>query len=486
LEDIVKKLLLTFLSAVLAFAPTVARAQTEEEIRKTAIEDLKPWIEQEVQRRVKEAMEAAKTNAPPASVQVPVAAPPSAQAGPVESPESAKLSDQLAKELGAVSPLSQSPNRPITLVSGQGAYANLSLDVLGLMGTSSRANIGLVDPYGSGQRGFELQEAEIFIDGAVDPYFYGAGNFSFTTDNRNSTSVYVEEAFLRTLSLPWNLQVQAGQFHTAFGRLNQQHTHMWDYVDPPLVNARLFGGDLINPGVQISWLAPTPFYTAVYFTVQDSQGERQDSQAVSFLGNTPLFGRTPVDRSIHSVGDLLFVPRITSSFDLTDNQTVTVGASAAFGPNDSGSDTRTEIYGLDAYWKWKPANAHGGWPFLKWQSEAMTRRYEAGADPTAVPLPLPDETLWDWGGYTQLVWGFTSGWTAALRGDYVDGTKGAFYPDPDRDERWRISPALTWYLSEFSKIRLQYNFDEISHFGPAHSVWVQFEYVLGAHGAHPY
>ena len=56
--------------------------------------------------------------------------------------------------------------------------------------------------------------------------------------------------------------------------------------------------------------------------------------------------------------------------------------------------------------------------------------------------------------------------------------------DPQREERWRISPNLTWYPSEFSKVRLQYNYDDRSQEGVDHSVWLQFEFLLGAHAAH--
>ncbi len=50
---------------------------------------------------------------------------------------------------------------------------------------------------------------------------------------------------------------------------------------------------------------------------------------------------------------------------------------------------------------------------------------------------------------------------------------------------------LTWYPTEFSKIRLQYNHDflQADDFFPqseADSVFLQFEFILGAHGAHKF
>ena len=58
--------------------------------------------------------------------------------------------------------------------------------------------------------------------------------------------------------------------------------------------------------------------------------------------------------------------------------------------------------------------------------------------------------------------------------------------DVSRAMRWRISPNLTWYPSEFSKIRLQYNYDDRDLVGVDHSVWLQFEFLLGAHAAHKF
>jgi hypothetical protein len=171
---------------------------------------------------------------------------------------------------------------------------------------------------------------------------------------------------------------------------------------------------------------------------------------------------------------------------LNDEQTLVVGLSGAFGPNDTGTGKRTEIYGADIYWKWKAPDAKAGFPFVSWQTEGMYRRFGAGADPFA-PTPLPSENLRDWGAYSQVLWGFKPRWVAGLRGDYASGNSAAFdSDDPFRDERYRVSPDITFFPSEFSKFRLQYNYDHGKYFGTEHSVWLQMEFLLGAHGAHKY
>jgi hypothetical protein len=264
-------------------------------------------------------------------------------------------------------------------------------------------------------------------------------------------------------------------------------------VDAPIILTRAFGPEgLRSIGSQVSWLLPTSFYSEVFLGVMDGQGDTSfsfrntGSPDMTALQTLRFHGRATTDRVLEGPQDLVFVPRLASSFELTDNQTLVVGVSGAFGPNDTGTHSRTEIYGLDAYWKWKPANASEGFPFVSWQTEGLFMRYGAAADATAVPV-LPSENLKDWGGYSQVLWGFKPRWVAGLRGEYADGNKGAFdASDVFRGERTRVSPALTYYPSEFAKIRLQYNYDHGALFGDDHSIWLQVEFLLGAHGAHKF
>lgn len=461
-----KRLLWWCLAVALALGSTVARAQTEEEIRKKVIEDLKPWIEEEVRRRVSEAMEAAKTPAPPVVARAPVA-PEQAPSPPITTTQP------------------WTPSQPITLIRSGANYLNISFDTLVDAGWSTDPNVsgdlelGDHDP---SQRGFTLPNTEIVFDGAVDPYFKGVGNIVLKLDEDGDTSIELEEAYLLTTSLPWNLQAKMGQFFTEFGRQNPQHPHAWAFVDQPLVLNRMFGPDgLRNPGARFSWLAPTSFYTEVMLTVQNGNGDT----AFSFRDPDNTYGRTPDERGLRGPQDFLYVPRVTSSFDLSDTQTLLLGASAAFGPNDSGATTDTQIYGSDLYWKWRPVNAQQGFPFVAWQTEAMWRRYEAGADPT---VPLPSDTLRDRGFYSQVLYGFHLGWVAGLRGEYVNNDQAPSDPDTPgaRGDRTRISPNMTWYPTEFSKLRLQYNYDHSNVIGDQHSVWMQTEFLLGAHAAHKF
>ena len=60
--------------------------------------------------------------------------------------------------------------------------------------------------------------------------------------------------------------------------------------------------------------------------------------------------------------------------------------------------------------------------------------------------------------------------------------------DPLRDDRRRYSAALTFYPSEFSKIRLQYDRDVAEHLldDSESSLFLQYEFIFGAHGGHKF
>ena len=415
---------------------------------------------------------------------------------------------------------------------------SLDLGVIGTFaaGTSSARDIeggtqlGGHDP---NQRGFTLQSVDATFSGAVRPYFQASTHIALAIDSDGETFVEFEEAFAETISLPANLQLRGGQYLTEFGRHNPVHLHGWAFVDMPLVNGRFLGPDgLRNPGARLSWTPPTPFHSDLFLSVQDSHGDG----AASFRSdgghhgdgddeNLPLaFRHSDNDRGIDNLGDLLFVPRYAISMDLGESHTVTLGASAAFGPNSSGQEgggnTDTQIYGVDFTWRWTAHthdhdHDHGSeydhgqaYPFVAWETEAMLRKYEAGAfDWAGEAVPLIDtdtgqpavfgrETLTDYGFYTQLLYGFRKGWVAGLRFDYLWGDDADYQrrnltfngepvdTDPSRADRWRLSPNLTWLPSEFMKVRLQYNYDDRNDIGRDHSIWLQFEFVLGSHGAH--
>src|SRR6266487_2834498 len=428
------------------------------------------------------------TTAPAASSVPGIGASPAPAAGGFPTTDTSVVTSapETISSTGAGASLTQ----PITIGGGRN-YMNISLDGLFALAYSSARDlhnieVGDHDPQ---QRGFNARNIELAFDGAVDPYFEGFANIVFKLDNDNETEVEVEEAFMQTTSLPYNLQLKAGQFFAAFGRINPVHPHAWEFVDDPLVNGRILGPDgLRGVGAQMSWTLPLPWYSQLIFAAQNGRG------GTGFSFRNPgedgiFFDRVTTDREARGLQDFVWIPRWENSVDLSPTQVVLAGVSGAFGSNETGVNSRTQICGGDFFYKWKSAHAEGGFPFVKWQTEAMYRRFQAGrgADDS---FPVA-ETFHDWGLYSQVLWGFKKGWVAGIRGDYVDMQDSKFTDDLDRQSRWRISANLTWYPTEFSKIRLQYNHDflEENFFlseRQVDSVFLQWEFILGAHGAHKF
>jgi hypothetical protein len=188
---------------------------------------------------------------------------------------------------------------------------------------------------------------------------------------------------------------------------------------------------------------------------------------------------------------MLYTERLRASFDIDDESTVSPGLSALFGPNASGSDARTEIYGADVFYKWRALSNDQGWPFVSVQGEYVLRNYEAEEAADSDGNVVPGEDLRDRGYYVQALYGFERPWVAGLRFDSADGDSSNVSDNTDdslRDRRYRISPNLTYYPSHFSQLRLQYNYDDSEFLsgGSEHSVWLQFEFLFGAHGAHKF
>jgi len=380
--------------------------------------------------------------------------------------------------------------QPITIGGGKN-YMNISLDGLFALAYSSARDLDHIEvgDHDPQQRGFNARNIELAFDGAVDPYFEGFANIVFKLDNDNETEVEVEEAFMQTTSLPFNLQLKGGQFFAAFGRLNPTHPHTWDFADTPLVNGLFLGPDgLRGVGAQGSWTLPLPWYSQLIFASQNGRG----STGFSFRNpgdNGMFFDRITTDREARGLQDFVWIPRFENSFNLSDTQTVLAGVSGAFGSNETGANSRTQIYGADLLYKWKSSHAEGGFPFVKWQTEFMYRRFQAGHGAND-SFPVA-ETFHDWGLYSQVLWGFKKGWVAGIRGDYVHMQDSEFTDDLDRQSRSRISANLTWYPTEFSKLRLQYNHDFLQENfflseREVDSLFLQFEFILGSHGAHKF
>jgi hypothetical protein len=400
----------------------------------------------------------------------------------------AVVRDALARLDSVAAAAAEAASAPAAPPSRSGAYMNIGLDGLVDGGWSSAKDVAALQKgdHDPKVRGFTIPQGELALDAVVDPYFKGFSNIVYKIDRDGETSVELEELYFLTTSLSHGLQLKGGQFLTDFGRQNATHPHAWSFLDQPLVLNRMFGEDgMRGQGARLSWLLPTSFYTEAMVTVMNPTG----GTTSSFLDpeSASIHGGVITDRSIDNAKDLVYVPRITGEYDPTDNTTLLLGASAAFGPNNAGASTRTSIYGVDGYWKWKSPRAAAGFPFMSLQAEYMVRKYDTDTrfSATSPIATLPAGTLNDKGGYVEGLWGIRPRIVAGMRAEKVTADPAGVLL-VDRLDRTRLSPNFTWYPTEFSRVRLQYNYDDRQAIGHDSSLWLQFEFIMGAHAAHKF
>lgn len=315
------------------------------------------------------------------------------------------------------------------------------------------------------ETGFTLQQLEMAIGKSVDPYFRFAATIVFS-----QFGLEIEEAYATTLALPARLQIRVGQFLTRFGRINNTHPHTWTFSDQPFAIGRVFGGEGNRGlGAEISWLTPLPWYVELVGSVTDARGE---GTARSFFGAQALPIETPLDFQLTAAAKQFF--------PVSDDLSVLWGLSAATGPNSTGYRNRTDIYGTDLFVKYRPITDPSNPTIVSLQTEVFYRRRQ-----------VPSQLLQDLNGYAELFWRFEPRWGVA--GRYELGTSpapfaGAAIEDP-LDPEWgssrqRISANLTFWPTEFSRIRLQGRTALGTSAPTEHALMLAFEFSVGAHAAH--
>ena len=440
---------------------------------------------QALEQRIK-ALENVANAAPSApGAPPPVTAAPAAAPGPPAFPEAAPPAPP-------PTPAGRSGNatafNPAISMIITGNYNDLSLD------PATYRIAGFMPPpegEGPGDRSFNLGESELTVSANVDPYFFANVTAAIQGDN----SIDVEEAYFKTLALNHGFTLKGGRFFSGTGYLNEVHSHNWDFVDQPLVYQALFAGQLAQDGVQLRWLAPTDYFIELGAEAGSGRsfpGTQRNSNA---LGSTALFAHTGGDMGDSTswrVG-VSWLQAHSSERAYQDTDQSGTPVTDAF----SGT-TRTWI--VDGTLKWAP---HGDPTHhqLKLQGEYMHRTDDGqlAFDVTGHNLAGPYSSSSQSGWYLQAVYEFIQRWRAGLRYDSMNsGTPSiglvitgvlpasafpALLPGTPR----RTTVMVDWSLSEFSRLRAQYAWDEArAGHELDRQLFLQYIFAIGAHGAHKF
>jgi len=346
-------------------------------------------------------------------------------------------------------------------ITGMSRAFNPAISLNGLFyGMGASSNGPSADGF---EPGIHIQEIELAISSNVDQNL--RADATLTSDGEG---VSIESAYLTTLKMPFRLQAQIGKFQVPFGLDNTYHTHSSPFVERPLINDALFGGEAWSDiGVSVSWLAPLPWYLTVTAGGFDGAGD----------------GLFQSDRN----GDYAGFGRIENLFDLGDSATFRVGGSYAWGPTLLNSDTTAipseyvidQLWGADVQLKVRPPKylrTRG----LVLQAEYLEQRYQR--DDGSLDERRP--------GYYVLALGQVSQfWWLQARYDWMQTPSEFGYPTPtaipEEQTDQRVSCAVALVPNHFEAYKLEYS--AIDRGGVMeYRTFFQINYSIGSHPAHAY
>ncbi|RUM50360.1 MAG: hypothetical protein DSY47_01865 [Hydrogenothermus sp.] len=327
-------------------------------------------------------------------------------------------------------------------------------------------------------RGFNLNYAELSLESAVDPYINLMGIFHITEG-----AFEIEELYFTTRSLPYNIQVKGGKFLSSIGRINSQHQHYWDFVDIPLIYKVLFGDEgLSEKGVQLTWIAPAPFY--LLMGTELFQGENEYSFGYESIENNGkiIFYKAPVPnlytafvKTSYDIGNLTFLGGFSylsgkTRFNHLEDQE----EPHAFGGN-------TKIYGFDIFAKY----FIDSYKYISFQGEYFYRNLDGFIYKN---MNLSNLEKRQGGFYIQTIYRFSQRWRLGFRYDLLN--KNEVNGEKITEDLDRYSLMIDFTPSEWTRIRFQYNYDrskfiederkEINEF------ILEINFAIGAHGAHKF
>ena len=343
---------------------------------------------------------------------------------------------------------SPSPDPPPPPSPSPGKVFNPDIAVIGnFLGAIGEND---VDPAPS----LEMEEAEIALQAVVDPY--ARADFFIAVGPEGAE---IEEAFVTFPTLPGGLLAKVGKLKASFGKANTFHAHNLPWVDRPLVNVNLLGGDegLADSGISVSRLIPNPV-AFLELTGEVFRGESEVFQA-------------------EERGDVALGARLRAYRDLAESTNVDVGASFARGHTELGSAAR--LFGVDATLRWRPLRRAIYRRFLA-RAEVVWRR-DDGSSPA--DTGGDDEVGFESrarGAYAAAEYQFARRWFAGARLDWAER------PDAAEEADRSASALLTFWPSEFSQVRAQYRRTDYAGGGIGNELLFQFLFSIGAHGAHPF
>ena len=321
---------------------------------------------------------------------------------------------------------------------------------------------------------FNLRETEVDFRAAVAPFADGvlivAIEEEIESGRDGSIEVDrkfdIEEGYINFHSLPGDLAFKFGKFRNAFGRNNELHTHDLPQVTRPLAIVKFLGPEgLATTGASLSWLIPNPWDKYLELTGQFVNADGGEE--------SPLLGG-PNAENPAALAHLKFFD------DVGENGSLELGATYLFAHSDEDSNFDGHTFGLDATYLWVHPDPS---KFRSWllQGEFLWSHNDINRG------AFRSDTNDSVGFYAFGQYQINRDWYAGLRFDFTEFPNSLTRGPGDED--WAITPYVSWYITEFMRLRGQYEHRVFRIDGDSSSeeaVFLQLTFLFGAHPPHPY
>ena len=363
----------------------------------------------------------------------------------------------------------------------QGNYQNLSQDPA----QYGFNNIQIGEEVTPGRRGLGLAETEVTFFASVDHLFAGSVTVALEPDN----SVEVEEAYGVATAVPYGLVPKFGRFFSGIGYLNEQHQHVWDFQDAPLVYQAFLGKQFAQDGLQLKWVAPTDLFLELGAEIGNGDAFPGSPRNSNGAGAWSAF--------VHAGGDIGANASWRAGVSYL---TTRAGDRVGKQPDTAGNIAQTSFAGdahttiADFVWKYAPTGNAKETNFKVqgeyfWQRSSGSLTYDSDG---ALGLTNTDSYRASQSGfYLQGIWQFMPAWRVGARYDWLNpgnpeyGTNADFLATSSfRPQKW--TAMFDWTPSEFSRFRIQYAQNRERPGFTDNEFFVQYILSLGAHPAHKF
>jgi len=284
-------------------------------------------------------------------------------------------------------------------------------------------------------------------EGGHSVWGYGEDEHADAEHEEEHGGFELEEGFLTWLNLPGNTALTVGKKRQQFGILNRWHMHALPQTDYPWVIQESFGPHgLSGTGVSVEWMMPSLWADANELIVEVMDGNND----VAFAGS---------DWTKPS-----YLAYLKNYWDLSPNTYFEADVTGLFGVTDADGDLAHDFLALDLVYDWYPLGRE------------LYRGFEARGMLVRSSLDLENGSSLDtWGSYLYGQYKFTRGWIAGIRWDWVEDQRQAGH------DFWGLSPYLTFWQSEFVRLRGQYSYRNDNIYGTDNRFELQFTFAAGPH-----